>query len=205
MSTLTAIFARKRAYPLIAPSGVPSGEEQTLNRCVAITTKSMKTSAALMKSAGIYPKLKLGVKKEGANGKKSVHATGPHTVRLISDKITKGRDRDSGTIIELVKYVVEEGGVKRQYSCPLKNKETGELHYLVQILSKVPENTEVIMEMKKMGPRNYVEVRNLDGTRIDSDEDTTAQYETDEDMPEEDLEAAFDGVEKGLGEMPDRP
>lgn len=172
----------------------------------SVSTKTMKTSAALMKSAGIYPKLKLGVKKVGANGKQSVHATGPHTVRLISDKIVKGRDRESGNIVELVKYVLEEGGVKKEYRCPLKHKETGELHYLVQILSKVPENTEVIMEMKKQGPRNYVEVRNLDGTRIDSDEPTEGQYEPEDgDMPDEALEAAFEGVEKGLGEMPERP
>lgn len=160
----------------------------------------MKNSLALMKAAGIYPKLKLGVRKAGTSGKQSVHSTGRHTVSVISDKITKGRDRESGNIIDVVKYVLEEGGEKKEYRCPMKNKETGELHYLVQILSKVPEGTQVTMEMKKMGPRNYIEVLNLDGSRIDGDEQETADEEVGEDVgdvSEEELDSAFDSLEGG--------
>lgn len=139
----------------------------------------MKTSAILMRKADIHPKLRLGIKEP----KGGVKSTGKHTVRMISDKITKGRDRESGTIIDMVKYVMEEDGEKKEYRCPLKNKETGELHYIVQVLSKVPENGEVTMEMKKMGPRNYVEILNLDGSRIDGDMDD--EDEVDDEAPDE--------------------
>lgn len=157
----------------------------------------MKNSKGLMKAADIHPKLKLGIKEP----KGGVRSTGKHTVRMISDKITKGRDRESGSIIDVVKYVVEENGEKFEYRCPMKSKETGELHYLVQILSKVPENGEVTMEMKKAGPRNFIEVLNLDGSRIDGDED---ESELDDREPTaEEVDAAMEKVEQGLGAMPE--
>lgn len=156
-----------------------------------------------MQKAEIYPRLKLGERKVGTSGKESVHSTGPHTVRVLKDKIGLARDRETGTIIEVVKYVLEEGGVKKEYKCPLKNKETKELHYLVQIFSKVAEGEEVVLEMKKAGPRNYVEVRHTDGTRIDTDDGSDV---TDEDTVNEDTDdvlnsddAGFDKDEGGAG------
>lgn len=140
-----------------------------------------------MKRAEIYPKLRLGIKEP----KGGVKSTGKHVVSMVSDKITKGRDRESGQIIDYVKYVVIEDGEKKEYRCPLKNKETGELHYIVQTLSKVAENTEVTMEMKKMGPRNYVEILNVDGSRIDGDID---EDDADEAPDEESIEEVFDNL-----------
>lgn len=149
-----------------------------------------------MVKAGVYPKLRLGIKEP----KGGVRSTGKHTVRLISDKIIKSRDRESGTIIDAVKYVVEVGGVKMEYRCPMKNKDTGELHYLVQVLSKVPEGGEVTMEMKKMGPRNYVEVLNPDGSRIDGDVEDEAGETTE--VSEETLEDVFAGLGVPGGDEP---
>lgn len=146
----------------------------------------MKNSKLLMKAAQVYPKLRLGVKVQGGG----VRSTGKHTVRMIEDKMTKGRDRESGKIIDVVKYILEENGEKREYRVPVKNKETGELHYLVQALSQVPENGEITMEMKKMGPRNYVEVLNVDGSRVDGG----VEEEVD-DISEEDVEEALNTIE----------
>lgn len=155
----------------------------------------MKTSKLLMGKAGIYPKLQLGIKQERGG----VQSTGPHTVRLISDKITLMRDRESGEIVEMVKYVVEEDGVKKEYRTRLKNKDTKELNYLVQHLSSVEEGTEVILEMKKMGPRNYVEVRNLDGTpiKVEGSEDTEGVSEEHGDDEEETVINLDDDNEPG--------
>lgn len=141
-----------------------------------------------MKAAGIFPKLRLGTKIQGSG----VKSTGLHTVKMVSDKITKGRDRESGTIIDVVKYVVEEDGVQKEYRVPLKNKETGELHYLVQVLSKVEEGDVVTMEMKKMGARNYVEVLNPDGSRIeaeDEDDESDVEDVKDDEHVADDLDA----------------
>lgn len=115
-----------------------------------------------MEQANLYPKLRLGLKKEGGG----VQSTGPHTVKMISDKIIQGLDRDTGKVIEYVKYIVEEDGVQKEYRTRLKHKETGELNYLIQNLSQVEEGDTVILEMKKMGVKNYIEVRHQDGTPL---------------------------------------
>ena len=36
-------------------------------------------------------------------------------------------DRDSGQVIDFLKYIVEEDGIQKEYRTRLKNKETGEL------------------------------------------------------------------------------
>lgn len=139
-----------------------------------------------MDSAGILPKLRLGVKKEGGG----VLSTGPHTVTMVSDKIVKGLERESGKVIEYVKYIVKEDGIEKEYRTRLKHKETGELNYLVQNLSQIEEGDTVILEMKKMGPKNYVEVRHVDGSKItDEDQDDVVE------PSEEDVYKAFDSIE----------
>lgn len=157
----------------------------------------MKNSKALMVRAGIYPRLKLGVRKMNPTTKKeSVHSTGPHKVRVLDDKITKGRDRESGQIIDVMKYVLEVEGVKKEYRCPIKNKETGEVHYVVQIFSSVEPGTELILEMKKMGPRNCVEVRDAQGNRLSSDESDASEVEEDQAIDEDALGDAFDEADR---------
>lgn len=149
----------------------------------------MKVSKELMKAANIKPKLKLGVKTD-----RGVQSTGPHKVKMVSDKIVSGLDRESGKVIEYVKYIVEEDGTEKEYRTRLKHKETGELQYLVQNLSQIEEGQEVIMEMKKAGLKNYVEVRHIDGSVItDEDQDDVAPVS--EDPTEEDFDEALDHIE----------
>lgn len=158
----------------------------------------MENSKKLMKAAGIYPKLKLGVRKAVGSAKESVHSTGKHTVTMIEDKMSRARDRKTGNIVEVVRFILEENGVKKQYTAPVKHPETGDLHYLVQILSKVEKGETVTMEMKKQGPRNYIEVLRPDGSRIDADEDGDDVNTVDDDhgeISDEDVEEAFANLE----------
>jgi hypothetical protein len=148
----------------------------------------MKVSKQLMDAAGIKPKLKLGVKTD-----RGVQSTGPHKVKMISDKIINGLDRETGKVIEYVKYVVEEDGVQKEYRTRLKHKETGELQYLVQNLSQINEGEEVIMEMKKMGPKNYVEVRHVDGSKI-TDEEQDDVDPASEDITDDEVDEALNSV-----------
>ena len=115
----------------------------------------MKNSIALMKSAGILPKLRLGNKTA-----KGVVRTGSHKVKMLEDKIIKGSDPQTGKEIELVRYILEENGEKKYYDTKLRDKGGG-LSYLVQRLSEVAEGEEVMLEMKKRGVKNYVEVTKL--------------------------------------------
>ena len=66
-------------------------------------------------------------------------------------------------------YLVEENGEKKEYRTKVKNKE-GKLNYLVQRLAEIEEGDEVILEMKKMGIKNYIEVTPTKGaTKVEHD------------------------------------
>lgn len=136
----------------------------------------MKTSKALLKAAGIMPKLRLGVKKAGGG----LVSTGPHRVRLIEDRTIKGVDATSGKEMEYVVYTLEENGEKKTYKTKVKNKE-GQLNYLVQHLAEIPEGGEVILEMQKMGIKNYVSVLPVGGNAkvMEADEDSEEDEESD--------------------------
>lgn len=126
----------------------------------------MKKSKELMTVAGVLPKLRLG---ERTGGK--VTSTGPHKVTLLEDKIIKKFDRESKGEIEYVRYTVEENGEKKYYDTRLKKKGTNELSYLVQRLGDVEEGTQVVLEMKKAGIQNYVEVSVVGGSsKVEADE-----------------------------------
>lgn len=111
----------------------------------------MKVSRQLLSVAGLTPKLRLGNKTA-----KGVVSSGPHRVRVLEDKIVKGLDV-SGKEIEYVEYILEENGEKKNYKTKLKDK-AGKLSYLVQRLAEINEGDEVILEMKKSGMKNYIEV-----------------------------------------------
>jgi len=113
----------------------------------------MKTSQSVVKAAGIVPKLRLFNK-----GEKSVTSTGPHKVKLIQDKEVMGKDTETGKEIPCIRYLVEENGEKRVYETRKFNKKTNEVSYLVQRLAEIEENTQVILEGKRRGIINYVEV-----------------------------------------------
>ncbi len=66
----------------------------------------MKNSLQLLKEAGIQPKLRLGTKLAGGGTK----STGPHRVKLIQDKIVKGKHPKTGKEIDFVRYLLEEDG-----------------------------------------------------------------------------------------------
>lgn len=129
-----------------------------------------------MKEANIQPKLKLGKKKAGGG----VIPTGPHRVKMIADKIVKGTDPKTGKEIEYVRYLVEENGETKIYQTKKLN-EKGELSYLVQELSSINEGQEVILEMKKQGIKNYVEVSPItDGKSFEVDDEDSEDISLDE-------------------------
>jgi hypothetical protein len=109
-------------------------------------------SRELMQQAGILPKLRLGLKLP----KGGVKPTGPHKVKILEDKILKKPDQ-TGKEIEYVRYVVEENGEKKIYDTKLRDKNNG-LSYLVQRFAEISEGEEVVLEMKKQGVKNYIEV-----------------------------------------------
>ena len=63
----------------------------------------MKTSKQILKTANIYPRLRLFNKTP-----KGLVSTGIHRVKLILDKEIKGTEFKTGKEIDKVRYLVEE-------------------------------------------------------------------------------------------------
>jgi len=127
----------------------------------------MKTSEEVLKKAKIVPFLQLAIKSKGGGPK----GTGPHKVKLISDRFVKGTDYKTGKERYEVQYLVEEDGQKKKYNVPLKN-ENGEIHYLIQRLGPIKEGTEIVLEyIRKEGSvRGFIDVQPAGEEEV-SDED----------------------------------
>ena len=55
---------------------------------------------------------------------------------------------------------VTEKGKQKLWTIPLKDKD-GNLHYLVQALADYAAGDEIVVEMKKNGAKNYVDIRRV--------------------------------------------
>lgn len=118
----------------------------------------MELSKDILKKANIIPKLRLGVKTD-----KGVQSNGPHRVKFVVDKEAKGTDPLTGKKRAEIAYLVEENGERKSYRVPKFDK-SGQIHYLVIRLADIKEGEEVMLEMKRKGIKNYVEVTPLRDT-----------------------------------------
>lgn len=134
-------------------------------------------SKQLMAKYGIRPKLKLGIKQKGGG----VRSTGAHKVIFKADKEVTGRDykMDDGTFKkEYVRYLFLENGEEKVYQTKMFNKK-GELSYFVQHFSDIEPNTEVLLEMRKSGAINYIDISSVgEGAEVQVEDD-----DNDEDEP----------------------
>ena len=128
----------------------------------------MKNSKELLNKAGILPKLRLGLRLPAGG----VKPTGPHRVTVLEDRIIKKVDPKDGKDKEWVSYTVQENGEKKVYDTLLRDKNGG-LSYLVQRFAEINEGDEVILEMKKQGAKNYIEISlptHSSTTEVDEDD-----------------------------------
>ncbi len=128
----------------------------------------MKFSREILFKAGLLPKLRLGIK-----GSRGVTPTGPHKVKIIEDKLIKKLNTE-GVEEVFVRYIFEEDGEKKQYDAHMKGKGSTDPHYLVQALAEVEPGEELILEMKKAGVKNYIEVTRMktgETERAEADDD----------------------------------
>ncbi len=138
----------------------------------------MKTSKELIIKSGIIPKLILGKKTP-----KGTESTGPHRVKMLEDRIIKGVDPRSGKEMEYVEYTVEEKGTKKIYKTKLRGNDNMP-SYLVQRLSEVNEGEEIIMEMKKSGMKNFIDVSDVKDTdSIEIEDEDHEVNELEEEIP----------------------
>jgi hypothetical protein len=122
----------------------------------------METVKKLADKMGVVPRLKLGTKIAGGG----VESNGPHHVKFLAEPtLVKGKDF-KGNEQEQMKFLVEESGVKFAWFVPIKGKE-GQPSYLIQHLVDVEVNDERILEMKRHGAQNHIEVRQVDSDEMD--------------------------------------
>lgn len=108
-----------------------------------------------MEKADIKPKLRLAIK----DAKGVPQSTGPHTLIFVKDKLKKGIDPDTQEPVYKMKYYFKDtDGLDFEYSCPMYGRD-GDLHYLVQKMAPIEENTEITLEMKRGKGGNYIEVK----------------------------------------------
>lgn len=111
----------------------------------------------------LYPKLQLGEKIEGSG----VKPTGPHTVKITAEPTTTMINK-GGKPVKGFKFIVEEAGQLYKWLVPLVN-EQGEGHYLIERLQDVRIGEEIILEMKKRGAKNYIDITRPGETHDDDE------------------------------------
>lgn len=114
----------------------------------------MQNSKGVLKKAGVIPRLRLAVQKQGGG----TESTGAHKVKAIEDKIVQGIDRNTGKEIYLMRYIFEENGEKKRYDVPVKDKQ-GDCHYLIERLAEVNEGEEITLEYVRKGLKGYIDVK----------------------------------------------
>ena len=103
------------------------------------------------------PRLDLFTKETPKSAPKS---TGIHTVKMLGAKTVKGTDYKTKKERAEVELLVEEKGEKKTYNFPVIMK-SGKMHYLIERLKDYKEGDEFIMEGKKSGVKNFVDVRGV--------------------------------------------
>lgn len=113
----------------------------------------MKASLNSILTAGLYPRLQLGIKTA-----RGVQSTGKHTVTVIEDKIIRKASREEGEDPHWMRYIVEENGERKQYDTRLKQKGGSDPSYFVQKMADVEPGEVITLEMKNAGPKNYIDI-----------------------------------------------
>lgn len=141
--------------------------------------ENLKKAAETLK---MYPKLRLGERREGTNGKVSVHPTGPHKVKIVAEPTTTIVMK-MGVATKVFKFLVNEDGQLYKWYVPVMNKDNTEGHYLIERLQFVNVGEEITLEMKKQGGRNFVEVLragDIADKQIEDDEEIEMEEESSE-------------------------
>ena len=143
----------------------------------------MEKITSIMKEMGVVPKLKLGIRLIKQDGKPGgVKSTGEHKVMFLSEPVIVSGKTFDGRPQKQLKFIVEENGKKFKWNIPITNKEGNDAHYLLEKLEQVKVGDVRILEMRKSGANNYVDVRM-------ENEASEAPEEVDEEYADDSIEA----------------
>lgn len=114
----------------------------------------MDKSKELVQQAGIVPNLQLAIHQERGG----IKSTGPHTVKIIEEKLINTTNYETGKQVPTMRYFLEENGEKRQYDVEVKDI-NGNLDYRIQKMAQFEVGQVLILEVKKNGKKNYTDMR----------------------------------------------
>lgn len=142
----------------------------------------MQKVKEIAKAINLFPKLKLGEKLE----KGGVKPTGPHRVKFLEEPVVV-LITSEGKSVKAFRFIVQENEQNYRWIVKILNKEN-QPNYLVERLMDIEVGEERILEMKKQGARNYIDIRKVD-----------APEEAEEEEIEEDVERfEFDSDKKEI-------
>lgn len=133
----------------------------------------MEKVKEVMDALGVLPKLHLGNKTP-----KGAVSTGPHTVKFLGEPEGVAGKDFNGRPAKYLRFEVEEGGVRMHWRVNVLNKE-GQPNYLLERLLAIKPGDERVLEMRKTGMKNYIDIREVGAESNVPDED-----EGEEDLPE---------------------
>lgn len=125
----------------------------------------MQKMKEIAESIRLYPRLRLMIKEDGRAGE----STGPHLVRFLEEpQVITGKDKRGNPRKEL-KFFLEEDEKWYRWQIPILNDQN-QPHYLFERLMDIHPGEVRVLEMKKRGANNYVDVRlpdEIDEKQID--------------------------------------
>ena len=112
--------------------------------------------------------------------------TGPHKVKMLKDAEGKKLNQQIGKKVDGIWFLMEENGQKVKYFVPYLN-EDGQVHYLLERLGTVPEDSEIILEYKtrKGTFRGYIDVQMVETETLNDDSHRNNDNYRDEEIEEE--------------------
>lgn len=121
-----------------------------------------------MDAMGVLPKLRLGLKLE----KGGVKSTGAHRVKFLSEPVGVTKKDFDGKPQKMLRFEVESGGIRYHWYVRVLNRE-GDANYLLERLAEIKVGDERVLEMRKQGARNFVDIREVDAPPTVPDIDET--------------------------------
>jgi len=127
-------------------------------------TESQKIMTQAQQEGKVKPPfLKLMLKEDG----KAPVSTGQHLVTFLKDKRDVGTDFHTQKEVEEVRYLFEKEGQEYRYYQPVYKKDekthepTDEYNYFVLRMAEFKYGDKLIIEMKKKGIKNYIDVQKV--------------------------------------------
>lgn len=114
-----------------------------------------------MDALGVKPKLRLGKKIE----KGGMESFGPMKVKFLAEPEGVTKKNFEGKPAKFLKFLVEYNGKEYHWYAGVLDKD-GQPNYLLERTALLEVGFEYILEMKKKGIINYIDIRNIDGTPI---------------------------------------